>query len=370
MKKRVTHLITGLGKGGAETMLYQILKYNTDLEIQHKVVTFGASHFYEPLIKELGIKVVEVQIKKKPLSSFLRLIREIKGSDTLCCWMYYANLVGYYLGRLTKVKQIVWCIRHSNLDPDKNSKLTLIINRHCAKLSKNVSAITYNGVEARRVHEEIGYCSSNGMVLGNGVDCEVFRPDALAKASVCQEIGITTERRIILSIARDHPIKDIPTFIEAFSILKNNFSDVVAVMCGYGLSTENKNLCQLCEDRYLKIGQDIFLLGMRNDIPRIMAGCDLYVLHSAGEAFPNTLIQAMSCGCLCVATDVGDVKRIMCENDLLVPPHNSELLAQKISSILDEKKERKTILSNNNRLRVQKEYSIRNVVSQYEKLFV
>jgi len=101
----------------------------------------------------------------------------------------------------------------------------------------------------------------------------------------------------------------------------------------------------------------------------MMAGCDLYVLHSAGEAFPNTLIQAMSCGCVCVATDVGDVRRILDDDELIVPAQNSEELSSVIERALEFNDEKKNGISNRNRDIVVRNYSIQEAVKKYEELY-
>lgn len=61
---KVVHLITGLGKGGAETMLFQLLKHKTDNQTEHIVISMGQSHYYESKIRELEIELYEVAVKK------------------------------------------------------------------------------------------------------------------------------------------------------------------------------------------------------------------------------------------------------------------------------------------------------------------
>ena len=368
MQKQVTHLIVGLGKGGAETMLYQVLKYRTNPDLRYKVISFGESHYYEDLIRQMGISVVEVSLRKKPVPSLVRIFREIKGSDTLCCWMYHANLIGYYLGRLAGVKHILWNIRHSNLDPAVNSAATLKINRWCAKRSRKVSVIAYNGQQARKVHEEIGYCSEKEITLDNGVDCAEFKPVPEAGASLRAELGIRNDQQVVLSVTKNHPIKDVPTFIGAFALLHKDQPNTVAVMCGGGIDGDNAEIAALCRENNLQIGKDVFLLGMRHDVPRLLAGCDLYVLHSAGEAFPNTLIQAMACGCLCVATDVGDVRRILDDDLFICPPLEPKTLVGKITEALHLPDEEKTAAKEKNRSQAVSRFSIQSATKQYEEI--
>ena len=94
MPKRVTHLIAGLGLGGAETMLYQLLLHRKDNSIIHRVISLGAETYYEQPIKDLGIDLIVVPFKKNPIGSISKIKKLIKDTDTLCCWMYYGNFIG------------------------------------------------------------------------------------------------------------------------------------------------------------------------------------------------------------------------------------------------------------------------------------
>lgn len=368
MGKHVTHLITGLGKGGAETMLYQTLKYRSRNDISYQVVSLGASHYYEEFIRELGVDVTVLKLKKRPISSLIRMFGLVRKTETLCCWMYHANLLGYFIGKMTGVKRIVWCIRHSNLDPRFNKRTTLKINRICAKLSVSVDAIAYNGGQARNVHEDIGYCKEKGLILENGCDCEEFAPREDAGRLLREELMTSDGMKIVLSVTKDHPIKDIPNFIRAFSMLREERADVVAVMCGTGVEANNERISAFCREHNLTVGKDVFLLGMRHDVPYLMAACDLFVLHSAGEAFPNVLLQAMACGCLCVTTDAGDAATILEDSSGVVPSGNAVLLNKKMEEKLELNREEKARIKRRNRERILNYYSIQHIVMDYEKL--
>lgn len=368
MPKQVTHLINGLGLGGAETMLYRILKYRSNLETEQMVVSLGESHFYENKIRDLGVHVIEVPFRKSTLASVIKLVKILKNTGTLCCWLYHSNLIGFLVGKIAGVKRIVWCIRHSSIARENNSMTTLMINRVCAKLSRYVDVITYNGSRARQVHESLGYAKKKGVVLFNGVDCKQYAPSSKARDIIIQELGIEKEKKIILSVTKNHPIKDVPCFIKAFAYLCEKNLNVVAVMCGAGIVPDNEELDGLCKQNGLRIGKDIFLLGVRNDISTLMAGCDLYVLHSAGEAFPNTLIQAMACGCLCISTDVGDVRNILEDEEMILPPGEPRLLAEKIYWGVQLSKYRIKRKIRQYREKVKNNYDIHEIVKKYEMI--
>ena len=141
-------------------------------------------------------------------------------------------------------------------------------------------------------------------------------------------------------------------------------------MCGPGVATEDFKLTELCKKYNLLIGKDIYFLGFIENVPEVMNCGDVYVLHSAGEAFPNTLIQAMACEIPVVSTDVGDAGNILQNDKYLADAGDYVTIADKIIDILEmdemlmknQVKEYRTI--------VEKQYCIDNVVKKYEESFV
>ena len=63
-------------------------------------------------------------------------------------------------------------------------------------------------------------------------------------------------------------------------------------------------------------------LGAREDVPRILKAADGFVLSSAWEGMPNTVMEAMASGLPVVATDVGDVRELVEDgvSGWVVPP--------------------------------------------------
>ena len=368
MTHRVIHLINGLGKGGAETMLYQILKFRTDEAPDYRVISLGLSHYYEDEIRDLGIDVVELNLRKRPIRSLYDLKKNLNDSDVLCCWMYISNLLGYIFGR-KRFKRLIWCIRHSDLSKNHNSKKTILINKICAHFSPKVDLVTYNGHRAMNAHKESGYRPRKECVLENGLDLSEYYPDADAGIRFREKNGIDSKVKIVMSVSKNHPIKDLPTFIEAYSIIAKKRNDTVAVMCGSGVTADDPKLAELCDKNNLTIGKDIYLLGFMENVPEVMNGGDVYILHSAGEAFPNTLIQAMACGIPVVSTDVGDAKEILDDCDYIANVGDYETIAALIDSILDMDETGKQKISKRGRSLVEQKYSIDAVVKKYEGLY-
>jgi len=76
----------------------------------------------------------------------------------------------------------------------------------------------------------------------------------------------------------------------------------------------------------------VFFLGFREDIPRILASLDLFVLSSHLEGLGTSIMDAMASKLPVVATDVGGIPEVVAHNEtgLLVPPRNPGALADAI----------------------------------------
>lgn len=367
-RQKVVHLITGLGKGGAETMLYQIVKHRSPDTPEPVIVSLGLSSYYEEQLRDLGAGVVELDLRHRPFVTLVKLHRIVRKAETLCCWMYLPCVLGYLVGR-KHAKKLIWCIRHSDLNPAHNSRKTLLFSKICAMLSPKVDLITYNGDRARKVHAGAGYRPRKEVVLDNGIDGTEYFRDEKSGELLRKSLGIDADRKVILSVAKNTPIKDLPTFIRMLFLIRKSEPDAVGVMCGSGVDGSDKRLAGYCEECGLTIGKDVYLIGFRDDVRAVMNAADVYVLHSAGEAFPNTLMQAMACETLVAATDVGDVKKILGDEKVIARPGDHRGLAEAVIRLLGLEKEEKEICRKRNRETVTAKYDIRKVVESYEEMF-
>src|SRR3989337_796961 len=112
-------------------------------------------------------------------------------------------------------------------------------------------------------------------VIPNGIDLSVFRPDAQARAAVRQELGLRPEAMLMGMAARYHPQKDHRNFIEAARKIRDRNPDVRFLLCGTQVTPENGELQRMIAAAGL--GDRVHLLGVRDDMPRIMASLDLAV---------------------------------------------------------------------------------------------
>ncbi len=70
---KIVHIITGLGDGGAENVLFKICKY--DIKNKHFVISLKGPGKYFSLIKKLGIKVYCLNMRFYSLNKFFYLVK-------------------------------------------------------------------------------------------------------------------------------------------------------------------------------------------------------------------------------------------------------------------------------------------------------
>jgi glycosyltransferase involved in cell wall biosynthesis len=111
------------------------------------------------------------------------------------------------------------------------------------------------------------------------------------------------------------------------------------------------------------------LLGLRNDMPELMAAMDVLTSSSYGEAFPNVLGEAMACGVLCAVTDVGDSAYIVGDTGRVVASGDMAGLAAALEALLALPPAEKTALGERAHARVAEHFEIGKVVGQYEAFY-
>lgn len=311
---RVLHVVTGLGRGGAETSLLRTIAQADPARFQHHVVALMSGGELAPAVRETGAEVLELGAPRgmAAFGTLPRLRRAILDwkPDLVQTWMYHSDLMGGLAAGLAGKPPVVWGLHHSNLDPSLNKRSTLWVARMCARLSRRLPAAIVCCSEAtRRVHVDFGYDAGRMRVIFNGYDPAEFQPDPEARAEVRRELGLEPDDFIIGMVGRFHPQKDHGNFLAAARQMLDAGGSVRFVLCGQGVDRDNSELTALV-DRF-GLRDAVHLLGERSDPQRVMNSFDLGTISSAGEGFPNVVCEMMLCGLPCAVTDVGDAAFIV-----------------------------------------------------------
>ena len=191
--------------------------------------------------------------------------------------------------------------------------------------------------------------------------CEVFRP-ILKKLGVPDNKMTTiytgidfpneeTQKRnkspddkvIITCISRLRPRKGHLYLLEAIALLKEETKNVDVWIVGDGEMRESLEE----QVKALQL-ENVFFLGSRNDIPKLLNMTDIFVLPTTSDTLPISIIEAMFAGKAIITTNCGGILEIIQDDEtgLIVEQKSSQDLAEKISRLIQNDSFRE-ILANN-----------------------
>ena len=134
------------------------------------------------------------------------------------------------------------------------------------------------------------------LVLPNGVDVDLWRPDAVVRAAMREELELKSEF-LWFAAGRLDPVKNYPTMLHAMAKLPAAAHLVIA-----GRGPEEGTLRRISAE--LGLDQRVRFLGFERDVRRWMQAADGFVLSSRWEGLPMALLEAAACCVPAVATDV------------------------------------------------------------------
>jgi glycosyltransferase involved in cell wall biosynthesis len=369
---RVLFVVTGLMTGGAEMMLWKLLSTFSGA-IEPAVVSLLGPGRLSREITALGVPVQHLDLRRPwmfpatawHIGKFLRRFNPhvIQG------WMYHGNLAALAARSFCAGSpRLVWGIRQSLYDLRNEKRGTRWVIRLTARLSGRVDAIVYNSETARAQHEALGFSPPHSLVIDNGFDTELFRPDPTAYREVRKELGLAADTPLIGLIARSHPMKGHEVFLGAAAMLVERMPAVHFLLAGKNVTATNPVFASWAAMPVL--AGRLHLLGERRDVARLTAALDIASSSSSwGEAFPNALGEAMSCAVPCVATNVGDVPRIVGDTGIVVPAGDAQALALAWERLLSGPPQARIALGEAARRRVQENFALQRVAAQYQRLY-
>lgn len=330
--KRVVHIITSLNDGGAEALLYRICT-SPHPPLEHIVISLTDMGKYGPLLKRDDIITFSLEIRSfftlfQGFFKLLKLLNSIK-PYSVQTWLYHADFLGGICAKLSGVPHIFWGVHNTKLNWKHSSLSSLILVRLLSVLSYFIpEKIFFCAKSAQQVHANLGYCPHKLITIYNGYDVDYFKPDIVSRKRERLLYHIAETTFFIGMVARFSPQKDHDTFLKALLHLRRENLTFRCIIVGH-------NVTQLKEQiRMYGLEEYVILQESRMDIKNIFNAIDVLVLSSEyGEAFPNVIAEAMSCGTPCIATDVGDVQFMIGESGIVVPIKKPSALAAALLSL-------------------------------------
>ncbi len=362
---KVMHIITGLSRGGAETMLAKLVTQLDPVAFPAVVVSLTDEGTLGAELRLAGATLYTLGMRRgRPtLSAIVRLWRILRRErpQLIQSWLYHADLLATIVTLLVPAVPLVWNLRCSDMDLGQYSRQVRGVQRLLAWLSGRPSLVMVNSEAGRRHHERLGYRPRRWEIVANGFDTTLFRPDRVARDRWRDRLGVAVDQPLVGMVARVDPMKDHATFLAAATKVAAVRSDIAFVLIGRG--TDTLPLPSAIQGR-------VRALGERDDVREILPALDLAVLSSAfGEGFPNAIGEAMACGVPTVVTDVGDAAVVVGSAGMVIPPRDAAALATAIRAWFARSPAERSVLGAAARRRIEDNYALPAIAARYAALY-
>ena len=371
----VLHVISSLGRGGAENVLYRLVE-NSGNPSNHVVISLLDDGVFGSRLRSIGVDVHCLQMTRERIPSparFLKLVSTIRKKDptVVQTWMGHADLLGGLAARLVGVP-VCWGVHHSDFSMKDNKRSTRAVAKLNARISNWLPALTVSCSErgAALLHKS-GYPADKIVVIPNGVDITRFVPASPEKRSTMRRaLGVPENAKLLGHLGRANPLKDHKTLIHAFSRVADADPTCMLLLAGHELRHDSQYLDGILHElNRPDLHRRILALGPRDDVADLMNVIDIFILSSISEAFPVVLIEAMAVGTPCVVTDVGDSAEIVDDTGWVLPPQDISGLADAVLAAFAEKPEVHRQRCERARARIVSRYGIDRMVNDYASVW-
>ena len=332
-KPKIAQFILSMDVGGAERLVRVLSQRLKKDGMENCVCCFDKIEKYQDEFEKSGVPLRLIKRRQcffdwKIISPLLKYIKEenirlIHAHDLSS--LTYAVVAGKLCG--TKVIMTEHSRHYVNVSWKRRmEKWLFVMAADClVQVSQDLKAASVNRerIPANKIK-----------VIENGVDIDTFKN---ARPLLLRKIyNIDDSNYLILSVGRLETIKGHKYLIQAIAEPPLKALPVHLILVGDG--SQKTELLKMAEQ--LGVSDRISFLGSRQDVPELMASCDIFVIPSESEGLPFVLLEAMAAGLPVVATAVGGVPFIIGENErgLLVPPCQPKALSAAIIKILCNKK--------------------------------
>ena len=343
-----------------------------------------ANSLYVP--ESLGLEPIQLANMKRKVGllddrkaylDIKKIIKEFK-PDIVHTHASKAGAIGRFAASNCKVPIIIHTFHGNVFDgyfsPAK-TKIFKSIERYLAEKSTAIVCIS-NG-QKEQICNEHQICPPEKVhVIPLGLDLDRFSENEEFKRYAYRtKFEIAEDTIAIGIIGRLVPVKNHSLFIQAISYVKNHTQKKVqAFIIGDG--EERRSIEDLCRIMGLKYSKrpnpkaDVIFTSWILDVEEPIAGLDLVCLTSINEGTPVSLIEAQAGGRAVVATKAGSTEEVVKHNEtgLICDVFQDNQFYLNLLELIDNDELRKKF-EKNGKAHVQKNYSIKRLVEDTDRLY-
>ncbi|MEO5967789.1 MAG: glycosyltransferase [Ferruginibacter sp.] len=361
---KVLHIIKSLGRGGAEMLLQETLKYHNKQEFEFHYLYFLP--WKDQMVA--GIKKNGGIINNFPAKNNIyimlqvpKIIKYIKQNkiQLIHCHLPWAGFVGRIIYKLTGIP-VVYSEHNKQ---ERYHSITKVLNKFTFNWQTKAIAVSGDVAESigKNIHPKIPV-----QTILNGVATDFFLRDEQAAKELKIKYNIDPNAFIIGTIAVFRFQKRIKEWITVFKSLEQKYPGIRGIIVGDGQLKDE--LLSFIKEQGME--EKIVVPGLQTEVKPWLSSMDIFMMSSLFEGLPIALLEAMSMECAVVCTDAGGIPELIRsgEDGFLVPVDEWQKLELPVSNLIENRDELNKFKFSARR-RVIESFSIKNMVEETEKMY-
>ncbi len=358
-------LVPCLGLGGAERQISLIAPRLKAAGMDVVVISMIQPLAFEDVLKQGNVELINLGMNKGrySLQAFFALVKLIrqKKIDKLVTFNYPANFSGRMLKILFPKIKLFTSIRNTTFGSPLREKIMKFTKSFDYKTIPNSSNAADQFMSRSVIESRALHVINNGILIQDENYIEtVVKPKA---AAIRNAISGTEQKFIWIAVGRFEVNKDYETLISTCSkLIAKGKQDWILMILGDG-PLRSKMEQQIAT---LQLGKYIQLLGKQTDVINYYHAADAFVSSSAWEGMPNVLTEAMLYNLPTVATNVGEVSKLMKEErGIMVLPKNAEALCEAMLQLMNKDPKTLSKMGQNASHFIKANFNIDSVIKQW-----
>jgi glycosyltransferase involved in cell wall biosynthesis len=349
---RALTVIAEMGTGGAESVVADLAGHL--VATGHEACVASAGGWRADALARVGVSTLAVPLRASGPTQLARAVARLRRAtaarpvDVVHAHNVRASLaahLGTRAGRRARPPLVTTVHGLADGDYTRAARLLAVSDLVVAVSDDVADRLTAGGLDPARLR-----------VIENAVPPPVADP--AVRAEVRAELGLTSDSRVVLCVARLATPKRIDLLLEAWV----DVPDATLLLAGDGADRAALEL------RAAPLGDRVRFLGARRDVGRLLAAADLVVLPSDREGLPMAVLEAMAAGVPVVASAVGGLPRLGGDAVELVAPRRADTLAAGVRRVLDDPARRDALVSAGRGL-VEQRFSSARMQSDYDSIY-
>jgi glycosyltransferase involved in cell wall biosynthesis len=336
MAVRVLHIIGSLGLGGAQTCLKYLVE-NSSNDVEHFIYPFRND-------TDIEIKgnIIRFQYPNYDLRKFLTILKLIDkyNINIVHAHLHKPIIASLLLPYFRRVKVVIHehgSIASCGIQYALYRILLRLLHRHADVFIAVSKAAT-------RWLSQLGIPEKKIRIVYNAVNSVVFNPEKYQHGETRKALGLEPNDIVIGFIGRLVFDKGADLLIEAMNILKKQNISCTLVLAGEG--NHRPQLQKLAAK--MKLQDRVRFLGFCEDVPSVIAACDIGVVPSRFEPFGIVALEFMQMKVPIVCSAAHGLSEFVEDgNTALIPsPHTPVNIAACIEKLIKNNVLRETIAEN------------------------